>query len=92
MTDPTYATPTANPTSQVIVPNANGALIEYNPSYNSNGIEDANQYMVQWSTSQTLGGGTDGGQFGTIAGSHTFTAAGENGDIWNLTNTVLMPA
>ncbi len=87
MHDPTYATPTSDPTIQVIIPNAEGVLIEFNPSQNSNGIEDANEYTVQWSTSQTLGGGTGGGQFGTIAGSYTFKAAGDNG-VWILTNTL----
>ena len=63
-------------------------LIEFNPSQNSNNVEDANQYLVQWSTSPTLGGGTDGGQFGAIAGSHTFTAHGDNG-VWILDNATL---
>ncbi len=88
MHDPTYATPTSDPTIQVIIPNAEGVLIEFNPSQNGNGVEDANEYTVQWSTSQTLGGGTGGGQFGTIAGSYTFKAAGDNG-VWILTNALL---
>src|SRR5208337_4667281 len=39
-------------------------------------------------TSPTLGGGTGGGQFSSIAGSHIFTAHGNNG-VWILTNTLL---
>ena len=85
MTNPTFATPTENPTISGIIPNAQGVLIEFSPSKNSNGVEDANQYLVQWSTSPTLGGGTGGGQFATISGSHTFTANGDNG-VWVLTN------
>jgi hypothetical protein len=88
MADPTFTTPTENPKISTIIPNAQGVLIEFNPSENSNGEEDANQYLVQWSTSPTLGGGTGGGQFGTIAGSHTFTAAGHDG-VWVLNNAVL---
>ena len=88
MTDPTFATPTSNPTHPRHYSQRKGALIEFKPSQNSNSVEDANQYVVQWSTSPTLGGGTDGGQFLTIAGSHTFTAGGDNG-VWVLTNAVL---
>ncbi len=90
MADPTFATPYENPTIQVIIPNAQGVLIEFKPSRNNsgNGVEDANQYVVQWSTSSTLGGGTGGGQFATIAGSHTFTASGDKG-VWVLNNVVL---
>ena len=88
MHDPTFATPTSNPTIQGMIPNSQGALIEFKPSQNSNSVEDANQYEVQWSTSPTLGGGTGGGQFLNIAGSHVFTASGDNG-VWVLTNAVL---
>jgi hypothetical protein len=87
MTNPTFATPTENPTISGIIPNAQGVLIEFNPSTNSNGIEDANQYTVQWSTSQTLGG-SGGAQFLNVAGSHTFTASGDIG-VWLLNNAVL---
>ena len=88
MHDPTFATPTSNPTIQGMIPNSQGVLIEFKPSQNSNSVEDANQYEVQWSTSPTLGGGTGGGQFLNIAGSHVFTASGDNG-VWVLTNAVL---
>jgi putative Ig domain-containing protein len=88
MADPAFLTPSENPKISTIIPNAQGVFIEGSPSKNSNGEEDANQYLVQWSTSPTLGGGTGGDQFATIAGSHTFTASGKNG-IWILNNAVL---
>ena len=88
MTDPVFATPSENPTISTIIPNSQGVVIEGSQSKNSNGVEDANEYTVQWSTSPTLGGGTGGGQFATIAGSHTFTASGKNG-IWILNDAVL---
>jgi hypothetical protein len=88
MADPTFATPSENPTISAIIPNAQGVMIAFNPSKNSNGVEDANQYLVQWSTSSTLGSGGGGGQFATIAGSHTFTATGDKG-LWVLNSAVL---
>jgi hypothetical protein len=87
MTNPTYATPNSNPSINGTIPNAQGLLLEYGISKNSNNIEDANQYVVEWSTSPTLGGGTGGAQFLNIAGSHTFTANGDRG-VWILTNSV----
>ncbi len=88
MADPTFTTPTKNPTISTIIPNSQGVVIESSGSKNSNNVEDANQYLVQWSTSATLGGGTGGGQFLNIAGSHVFTANGEKG-VWVLNNAVL---
>jgi hypothetical protein len=88
MTNPTFATPTSNPAISTILPNASGMLIEFTPSTNTNKEEDATQYTVEWSTSPTLGGGTGGGQFATIAGSHTFPAIGTKSNFWILNNTV----
>jgi hypothetical protein len=88
MNDPAFATPTSNPTIQGIIPNPQGALIEFQSSDNSSNVEDANQYEVQWSLSPTLGGGSGGDQFFSIAGSHTFTASGNQG-LWVLTNASL---
>jgi hypothetical protein len=85
MNDPTFATPNSNSTIETIIPNSQGALIEFQQSDNSSNVEDANQYEVEWSTSATLNGG---GQFASIAGSKTFTAAGSNG-VWVLTNASL---
>jgi hypothetical protein len=87
MANPTYTTPNSNPSFNGIIPNAQGMLVEYGISKNSNSVEDANQYVVEWSTSPTLGGGTGGAQFLNIAGSHTFTADGDKG-VWILTNSV----
>jgi hypothetical protein len=88
MTNPSYATPSSNPSINGIIPNAQGVLIEYGVSKNSSSIEDANQYVVEWSTSPTLGGGTGGAQFLNVAGSHTFTANGDKG-AWFLSNSML---
>ena len=88
MSDPTFATPTSNPTIQNIIANSQGALVLFQPSQNSSNVEDANQYQVEWSTSPTLGGGGGGAQFLSIAGSKTFAASGQNG-LWVLTNASL---
>jgi Chitobiase/beta-hexosaminidase C-terminal domain len=88
MNNPTFVTPTSNPTIQSIVPNPQGALILFQSSQNSSSVEDANQYVVEWSTSPTLGGGGGGAQFLSVAGSHTFTATGDKG-LWVLTNAAL---
>ena len=93
MTNPTFATPAENPTISGFVPNAQGVLIPFSPSKNSNGIEDANGYVVQWSTSPTLGGGSGGGQFlcaesGNVCPSHAFAPSGDKG-VWLLNNAVL---
>ena len=93
MADPTFTTPTSNPTISAIVPTAQGFIVEFNPSENSNHVEDANQYTVQWSTSSALGGGSGGGQFscaenGNVCPSHTFAANGSKG-AWLLSNASL---
>ena len=88
MSNPTFATPTENPTISGIVPNNGpGVLIEYSKSENSNGVQDANQYTVEWSTSSTLGGGSGGYQFATVTGSYTFTAQGSD-NVFILSNTL----
>jgi hypothetical protein len=89
VSNPTYGTPTANPQFTVTqVPN--GVLLFYQASTNSSKIEDADTYMIQWSTSSTLGGGTGGDQFLNIAGSHTFKAIGpKSSTVWILTNAIL---
>ena len=103
MTSPTYSTPSSNPAIQVF-PSAGGVAIFYQPSTvrttNGNKVEDANEYVVQWAVPSglpdgdgnptcPLGGGTGGGQFATLAGSHTFYAMGAHGGtVWILNNTV----
>ena len=88
MGDPTFATPTSNPTIQNIIPNAQGALVVFQSSQNNGNVEDANQYLVEWSLSPTLGGGSDPTQFASVAGSKTFTASGDKG-LWVLTDPSL---
>jgi hypothetical protein len=103
MTSPTYSTPSSNPAIQVF-PSAGGVAIFYQPSTfrttNGNKVEDANEYVVQWAVPSgpndsagnptcPLGGGTGGGQFATVAGSHTFYAMGAHGGtVWILNNTM----
>jgi len=88
MTNPTFATPSSNPSLQAIA-SAGGAVIFYQASsvhVNGNKVEDANQYTVQWSTSPTLTGA--GGPFASISGSKTFKAIGTGGTtLWILNNT-----
>ena len=96
---PTYATPSSNPQLQVM-PSDGGVLIFFNPptvsGTNGNNEEAANEYTVNWAVSNgsdsdgptcTLGGGTGGGQFSTLAGSHTFYAVGKDATVWVLNNT-----
>jgi hypothetical protein len=93
LANPTFTTPAENPTISAMIPNSQGVFIEFSPSENSKSEEDANQYVVQWSTSSTLGGGSGGYQFlcaesGNVCPSHTFAATGDNG-VWVLNNAVL---
>jgi hypothetical protein len=98
MSSPTYSTPSSNPMIQVF-PSTGGVAIFYQPSTvkNSNGNkeEDANEYLVQWAVANGTDSdgptcGTGGGQFGTVAGSHTFYAMGSHGaTVWILNNTVV---
>ncbi len=102
LSNPSYATPPNNPSFQVI-PSANGVLLFYSPpavsGSNGNQVEAANEYVVQWAVangSDTINGQSvptctlSGGQFATIAGSHTFYADGTGGaTVWIMNNTVL---
>jgi hypothetical protein len=54
----------------------NGAILQYDPSKSSNGVEAATSYTLQWSTTSN---------FASIAGSQTFPANGTNGT-WILNN------
>jgi hypothetical protein len=92
LTDPTFPTPSSNPTLKVIPMNG-GWLLSYNPPLNNYNQEEANQYVVQWAVST----GTDaagnptcalsGSSFGAVAGSHSFIATGDKQDVWILNNT-----
>jgi hypothetical protein len=54
---------------------ANGAMINYKAIQNSNGVEMATSYTLQWSTTAA---------FTSVAGSKTFPANGTHNDIWLL--------
>jgi hypothetical protein len=97
---PTYATPPNNPSIQVVPTEGGWALFNSPPTAstsNSNKVEAANEYLVEWATPTgtdtagnptcALGGGTGGAQFLTVAGSHTFYASGTNSNVWILNNT-----
>ncbi len=89
LSNPAYTTPSANPEFQVTqIPN--GVLLFYQASTNGSKIEDANGYVLNWSTSSTLGGGTDGNQFLNLAGTHTFIPTGpKSATVWFLSNAIL---
>jgi hypothetical protein len=87
ITNPTFSTPTSNPQIEV-VPNAGGVTVENSVPTNNNGVEDANEYIVQWSTSPTLASGS-GSSFATVAKSHIFPATGTSSNVWILNNTVV---
>jgi hypothetical protein len=59
----------------------NGAIGQYTPVTNDNGIETATSYTLQWSTSSTFSSPPG------IAGSQTFQAYGTNLDVWLLNST-----
>ncbi len=96
LSNATYATPPSNPSFHVIPVNG-GWLLSYTPPTvnltNGNQVEAANEYALQWAVSN----GTDsdgatcslgsGGQFSTVAGSHTFYATGTSQDVWIVNNT-----
>jgi hypothetical protein len=72
---------TSAPTLQGVAPFNNGVLAQYKAITNSNSVELATSYTLQWSTTNT---------FTTIAGSQTFPATGSGGaNIWllNTANT-----
>jgi hypothetical protein len=83
ITDPGTTTLTTAPSLQGVNPipssaggTAVGLLLSYSGLSNSNNVETATSYTVQWSTSST---------FATITDSQTFLADGVNGsDIWFL--------
>ena len=59
----------------------NGAIGQYTPVTNDNGIETATSYTLLWSTSSTFSSPPG------IAGSQTFQAYGTNLDVWLLNST-----
>ena len=95
LADPTFITPSSNPSPFQVIASNNAWLLNYKPPMNNNNQEEANQYVVQWATAT----GTDsannptctlssaGGPFATVAGSHIFTANGDHQDVWIMDNT-----
>jgi len=74
ITSPGTVTLPAAPALKGVVPFNTGAFAAYNPIENSNGVEMATSYTLQWSTTST---------FTAIAGSKTFPAVGTNGaNVW----------
>ncbi len=76
MTDPTVTTPTTGPTLKAISPTDQGVIISYKPIMSTSGIETVSSYTVQWSTSSSF----------TSPSSATFTANGDNTNVWILNN------
>lgn len=76
MTDPAAVTLSTGPKLQGASPFSGGVVLGFKPIQNSNGVEMATSYTVQWSTSSS---------FTSIAGSKTFAATGAQGtNIWIL--------
>ncbi|MDR3745797.1 MAG: putative Ig domain-containing protein [Acidobacteriaceae bacterium] len=74
LTDPATVTLTSAPKLQGVAGFNNGVLAQYKAITNSNSIEMATSYTLQWSTTST---------FTAIAGSMIFPATGGGGaDIW----------
>jgi hypothetical protein len=67
--------PSSNPTIRVITATDQGVVITYKPTLNSNNVETATSYDVQWSTSST---------FATSPVIHNFKATGGHGSAWIL--------
>ena len=75
MGDPTAVTLSSGPKLKNANPINGGLIVNYKPITNSNGLELATSYTLQWSTSST---------FSSVTGSKTFAATGGQGgaDIW----------
>ncbi|MDE3188074.1 MAG: putative Ig domain-containing protein, partial [Acidobacteriota bacterium] len=76
MADPAAASLSTGPKLKSGSPFSGGAVLNFKPITDSNGVEMATSYTVQWSTSSS---------FGSVAGSKTFAATGSGGaNIWIL--------
>jgi hypothetical protein len=73
LTDPATVTVTAAPTLKTIGGYNTGAVIQFKPPTNGNGIESPASYTLQWSTTSS---------FTAIAGSKTFPATGNDISVW----------
>lgn len=63
----------AGPTINGVLPMDGGAFVSYNPVQNAQGLETADSYLLQWSTSNT---------FASITGTATIPASSDNNPIY----------
>ena len=75
LADPATATLSQGPTLKGVSAFSNGAAAGFRGIKDSNGVEAATSYTLQWSTTST---------FTTIAGSQTFPAVGNHSNVWLL--------
>jgi hypothetical protein len=72
LTDPATVTLSMAPTLQGVAAFNTGAIAQYEPIENNNGVETATSYTLQWSTTSA---------FAAVAGSKTFPANGTKTDV-----------
>jgi len=83
LTDASTITLSTAPKIQAAFPFNQGATLFFKPILNNNGVELPTSYTVQWSTDSS---------FGTVAGTKSFKATGDDKDAWilsGLTNSQL---
>lgn len=75
LTDPTPISlaGAAGPTINGVLPMDGGAFVSYNPVQNAQGLETADAYLLQWSTSNT---------FASLTGSATIPASSDHNPIY----------
>ena len=74
ISDPGAVTLSTGPKIKQANPTNGGAILVYRPIKNTNGVELATSYTLQWSTSSS---------FTSVTGSKTFAASGANGtNVW----------
>jgi hypothetical protein len=76
LADPSAITLSTAPKIQGAIGFNLGVVLAYKPLLNSNNVELATSYTVQWSTDAS---------FGTVTGSKTFKATGDGKDVWIIT-------
>ncbi|MDR3726304.1 MAG: putative Ig domain-containing protein [Terracidiphilus sp.] len=76
LTDPSAITLSTAPKLQAAIGFNLGVVLAYKPILNSNNVELATSYTVQWSTDSS---------FGTVTGTKTFKATGDGKDVWIIT-------
>ena len=80
LVDPATVTVTNAPTITGVGGFNNGAIGQYKPVVNGNGVEEPTSYTLQWSTSPTFSSPPG------VAGSKTFPANGTRTDVWLLSS------